>query len=516
METGSDSAFGLNKADARNLKSELEKRFDSTEGLVDAIITSPPYADVQNYGDHDDQVGEQPYEDFLSDLRMIFKQCYEVATGKCTLWVVTDTFRRNNRLVRPPFDIAEVLENLKNREHCTTNDCDGWLKRDRGNGHLICQTCGEDIDPLTESWRLNDHLIWNKQRTRPWRQKGQLRNVYEHISMFSKSDEYKYNSDDIRVSDTDSFAKWWVNYPERYHPCGKLPDNIWEFPIPNQGQWGPKLNYHPSPFPEGLVERMIRLSTDPGDVILDPFAGVGSTLAIAERLHRKPIGFELNEDYIDYYYEHVRPRLAVQPPEQQTLSEEGNRGSLPYKIWTLRIHKYAIRLQRELVSNEDINIVRADLSSIFAVTDPSALSSGSPPTSELYFVGDSRLDDASRALDEASSGLLSENRGSGDYYEVDFELSLVSNTKFIERFKLGEVDIDPDSELYVYPDGVHHWYQKEIDLAKWQVMINSSEWRDLQTANWAPLVSSLPIRIENPEENVDFHVEKDQSSLKDF
>jgi len=46
------------------LKSRLEAAFDDTDGLVDTIITSPPYADLVDYGDHEEQVGKQDYEDF--------------------------------------------------------------------------------------------------------------------------------------------------------------------------------------------------------------------------------------------------------------------------------------------------------------------------------------------------------------------------------------------------------------------------------------------------------------------
>lgn len=516
MDSSSESAFDIHQADARNLKSELKKRFETTEDLVDVIITSPPYADIQHYGDQEGQVGEQSYEDFLTDLRKIFKQCYDVATDESTFWIITDTFRRNDRLVRTPFDIADELENLENHRLCPNPDCDGRLERNRGTGMLSCDICGEELNPLSESWQLKDHLIWNKKRTRPWRKKGQLRNTYEHISMYAKTGDYRYNADEVRIKDTDDFGRWWVDYPERYHPEGKLPDNIWEMSIPKQGEWGPKLNYHPSPFPEELVERIIKLATDPGDVVLDPFAGVGSTLAVAKRLNRRPIGFELNEEFIEHYRDHVLPSVGRPKTEQQKLITEDTGPSLEYLIWTLRIHKYAFRLQRQLVLNEDIDIQRKDLAAVFAVTDPSTIQTDTRPQTRLFYLGKGQLANLSDEFETAVEAMISDERGSGDYYEVDFELNAYHIDEWFDTIAETEIDPAAINPLYVYAEGIHHWYRTELTLSEWASLVNRSEWKRYQTATWCPLVSNLAIQIENPQEDVDIEADKDQAILDSF
>lgn len=517
MDSASDSAvFDIHQADARDLKSTLEQLFGTTDDVVDAIITSPPYSDMQHYGEQDEQVGEQPYEAFLTDLRSIFKQCYDVATDQSALWIITDTFRRNNRLVRPPFDIADELENLENKRFCPDDSCNGRLQRDRGTGILSCDMCEEEVDPLSESWKLKDHLIWNKQRTRPWRKKGQLRNIYEHISMYTKTEEFKYNADNVRIKDTDSFGRWWVGYPERYHPKGKLPDNIWEYPIPKQGEWGPKLNYHPSPFPEGLVERIIKLATDPGDVVLDPFAGVGSTLAVAERLDRRPIGFELNQDFIDYYHNHVLPTVGRPETEQQTLIDEDTGHSLEFLIWTLRIHKYAFRLQRELFRHDDIDLRRKDLTAVFAITDRSTIGTETPPETELHYLGSERVGDLSDEFDLAVNAMISDERGSGDYYEVDFTLHGHAITSWFDNVAPETIDTANLNPLYVYADNIHHWYQTELTFNQWHALVDNNEWKRYQTATWCPLVSNLAIQIENPQEEINIDENDDQSILDSF
>jgi site-specific DNA-methyltransferase (adenine-specific) len=62
----------------------------------------------------------------------------------------------------------------------------------------------------------------------------------------------------------------------------------------------PKANLpHPAPFPEELVEQCILATTDVGDIVLDPFMGIGTTAVVADRLSRKYIGFEISQEYID-------------------------------------------------------------------------------------------------------------------------------------------------------------------------------------------------------------------------
>jgi site-specific DNA-methyltransferase (adenine-specific) len=56
---------------------------------------------------------------------------------------------------------------------------------------------------------------------------------------------------------------------------------------------------HPATFPEKLVENCILLTTNKGDTILDPFAGIGTTLNVADRLGRNSIGFEIDKKYIN-------------------------------------------------------------------------------------------------------------------------------------------------------------------------------------------------------------------------
>jgi DNA modification methylase len=508
MPADSSSPYRVYQHDSRHLQDRLEEEFGDVEDLVDVIITSPPYADLVDYGDHEEQVGQQAYESFLDDIRSICQQCYDIAADDATLWVITDTYKINGRVVRLPFDIADDIENLPQLTHCEKDDCGAPLRRDRGTGRFHCTDCDEVYNPLEDSWRMEDNIIWDKLRTRPWHQKGRMRNVYEHITMFSKTDDFRYNKDAIRQTDTDEFERWWVNYPERYSPKGMVPSNVWEFPIPKQGQWGPKESFHPSPFPEQLVERIVRLATDPGDVVFDPFAGIGTTLAIAEALDRKPLGFELNEKYIDYYEDHVRPTaLQKVGTEQDTLHDEQAR--LQHHIYTLRVHKYAYKLYKELVNADQHPIKSGQIEFIAANSDASQFNTDADPSADLAYVCEREDLFADVSFEAAMEEMLSENKGSGDYYGVDFIPEFVT----VEEYS---ASLDPDSTYYLYIDGDHNWAEESDSGEEWKSTVEDGDWMRYWSKSWPPLVSNLEIQVQNPMDEQRQEEEGFQSGLDSF
>ena len=66
-----------------------------------------------------------------------------------------------------------------------------------------------------------------------------------------------------------------------YNPHGPVPTNVWDIPIPVQGSWKTPAIAHACPLPPDLIERLVFISTDPGDVVFDPFAGTGVVVAEA-------------------------------------------------------------------------------------------------------------------------------------------------------------------------------------------------------------------------------------------
>lgn len=146
---------------------------------------------------------------------------------------------------------------------------------------------------------------------------------YENILWFTKSDEYTFNLDDVRVPS---------KYPGKRHfkgekkgeisgnPKGKNPEDVWEmtlerlfddwergiWEIPNVKNNHPEKVDHPCQFPIELAERCILALTNENDIVYDPFAGVGSSLIAALKNSRQTYGTELEQNYVNIGLERIR------------------------------------------------------------------------------------------------------------------------------------------------------------------------------------------------------------------
>lgn len=256
--------FTVHNIDARKIDKIIKGE------IVDVTITSPPYFNLKDYG-YDEQIGfGQTYQKYLEDLKLVFKKIYRCTKPNGSLWVIIDTFREDGEVKTLPFDFSAKLSSV--------------------------------------GWKLKDIIIWEKDRTVPWAHKGQMRSIFEYILVFSKNDEFNFFIDEVR--DFQSLKKWWVKYPERYNPKGKAPDGIWKYDIPTQGSWGNGYIRHFCPLPEDLIERILKLTTKEGFVVLDPFSGSGAVLSKADSMNRKYIGTELNPEYIKMFTDYIKNTAA--------------------------------------------------------------------------------------------------------------------------------------------------------------------------------------------------------------
>jgi DNA modification methylase len=131
--------------------------------------------------------------------------------------------------------------------------------------------------------------------------------------------DYTFNPDGVRVPS----ARQTTYADRRANPVGKLPDDTWVLrPQESEahfrsdqdtwfvsrvcGTFKERVS-HPCQMPEGVLERIIKVASNPHDLVIDPFAGSGTTLAVAKRLGRRFLGCELSEEYADG----VRRRLEM-------------------------------------------------------------------------------------------------------------------------------------------------------------------------------------------------------------
>ncbi len=139
--------------------------------------------------------------------------------------------------------------------------------------------------------RLRNRIIWRYGHGLHSRRRFSHR--YEVVLWYTKSDEYIFNLDAVRIPSKYPAKKHYKgNKKGKYsgHPWGKNPEDVWE--IPNVKGNHIEKTSHPCQFPVGLVERLILALTDKGDVVFDPFAGVGSAGVAALHHKRRFIGCE--------------------------------------------------------------------------------------------------------------------------------------------------------------------------------------------------------------------------------
>ena len=134
---------------------------------------------------------------------------------------------------------------------------------------------------------------------------------YEVVLWFTKSNSYVFNLDPVRIPQKYP-GKRYFKGPNKGqlsgNPLGKNPGDVWAFlshewaedvwDIPNVKWNHPEKTGHPAQFPIELIERFVLALSRPGDIVLDPFMGVGSTLLAALIHGRRGVGVDNHEEYV--------------------------------------------------------------------------------------------------------------------------------------------------------------------------------------------------------------------------
>lgn len=501
------SLFGMHHADSRNIRTHLQTLEGGdlpSDGLVDLTITSPPYADVKDYAmDPRAQVGYgDSYQEYLAELRDIFAQVYHVTKPSGSLWLVANTFKQNGLVYNLPWDLAAKLQDLHGDRicpNCSTADTKVPLVQNTNHNPYRCMNCGHSSSG-DGSWQLQDIAIWDKQRALPYSGQGKLRNVFEYILFFTKSSEFTFDLDEVRIADISKFKEWWVDYPERYHPRGMVPSNVWDMVTPAQGSFGFENLDHPAPFPPQLVERMLRLTSTEGSTILDPFAGSGMVLAMAEMLDRNPIGFELSEPYCESYPA-FREELREKVDLTGSKSTATQQNQLAQIIGGLRQTKQVQRILLHLA--EEQNIERpADINihTVFHVSkaiDEGVRNPRQFVAAEYIFIVDEGTTPARVAeLESMINRILRES--DARKFGIQASPKVLPPASFVSEFD-GNLHPDLQGELFLYGD-LHHSYEMKITFDEWrtsELPIIEQE-SDGSARRFPPIVSNIGLDVNNP------------------
>ena len=510
--------FEVHQQDSMKLEETL-RGFDDVPdegGFVDATLTSPPYFDLKDYGyEAEEQLGQSgSYDQYLEEMREVFQQVYNVTKDSGTLWVVVNTFKNNGEIVQLPNDIASICQNLSGMDQCP--ECGSSLRLDQLDHQLTCRECDYTHNRKSDSWLLQDIVIWNKTRALPYNSDGQFRNVFEYILCFSKTDSFEFDVDKTRIADPTQFKQWWVEYPERYHPRGKVPDNIWEHVTPPQGSFGgiDSLD-HPAPFPTALVERILRLTTKQDSIVLDPFAGSGTVPAVADIMGRRSIGFELSPKYCEAYNsvkneisEKYGDRLRSQTSEQQE--------DLAKVIGGLRQIKHIRELLRKHGkesnggSHDDLTIHTA----FHLCRDINVRSTDQDRfiDSDIYYIVDDDLNEELQSNLQQSLRSIAAD-GISASYGINPTINVYSTSEFLEQ-AITQSEMSSIGDLYVYEGGRHYDYKEKISLSDWvERAVGTNKWRqEFAQKEWPPIVSNVGLSVDNPRRGGSQEGSKDETA----
>ena len=233
------------------------------DGSIDLAFADPPFNIGYEYDVYDDTLRADEYLDWS---RRWTAEVVRVLKPTGTFWLaIGDEF-------------AAELKVMLQREHGLT--CRNWV--------IWYYTFG--VNCKNKFSRSHAHLFY----------------------MVKDPKKFTFNADDshIRVPS----ARQLVYGDKRANPKGRLPDDTWILrpqDIPDSFQthedtwYFPRINgtfkeragWHGCQMPEQLLGRIIRACSNPSDIVLDPFAGSGTTLAVAKKLGRRFLGFEISEEY---------------------------------------------------------------------------------------------------------------------------------------------------------------------------------------------------------------------------
>lgn len=281
---------------------------------------------------------------------------YEIKKGECmTILKKIEDGKFDLILTSPPYNVGKSYETKTSIEkylEIQEEIIDELVRTlsDKGN---LCWQVGNYVDkgevfPLDifyyqifkkHGLQLRNRIIWHFGHG--LHASNRFSGRYETILWFSKTDDYIFNLDNVRVPS---------KYPGKRHfkgpkkgqvsgnPLGKNPSDIWEiieqdwdkamWNIPNVKSNHPEKVDHPCQFPIELVERCVLALTEENSWVLDPFAGVGSTVIGAIKNKRNAIGIEKEDSYCKIARQRINElkegMLKVRPINKPIHKPSGN------------------------------------------------------------------------------------------------------------------------------------------------------------------------------------------------
>ncbi len=239
---------------------------------IQCCVTSPPYWGLRDY-DHPHQIGaEASPEQYVENLVAVFREVRRVLRNDGTVWLnVGDGYARNGGVgsCGPNAKVGNTKKLIQKR-NCKVPEVWGLKDRD-----LLGMPWRVAFAMQADGWILRSRIVWIKKTAMPESVKNRPTNATEEVFLFAKQPNYYYDCQGVREDSGANLRNYWRLGPDA------------------------SGNGHPAAFPRELAKRCILLATRPGDTVLDPFGGSGTTGAVAQDEDRKAVLVELNAAYND-------------------------------------------------------------------------------------------------------------------------------------------------------------------------------------------------------------------------
>ena len=211
--------------------------------------------------------------------------------------------------VDPPYNIGKNFAGRKDKWK-TDKDyldwCYQWIdlciQKVKPNGTLYLMTSTQFMPYfdlyVRDKVTILSRIVWSYDSSGV-QAKNYFGSMYEPILYCVKNkNNYTFNSDDILVEAKTGAKRKLIDYrkdPPQPYKTEKVPGNVWDFARVRYRM--EEYENHPTQQPIRLLERIIKASSNEGDVVLDPFCGTFTTCFVAQQLKRRFIGIEIQEEY---------------------------------------------------------------------------------------------------------------------------------------------------------------------------------------------------------------------------
>lgn len=292
---------------------------------VQCCITSPPYWGLRDYG-VSGQLGLEPTpEAYVANMVEVFRAVRRVLRADGTLWLnLGDSY---SNIGKWGGSSSGKHATALHASHATSSQAHGGTIDGLKPKDLVGIPWRVALALQADGWYLRSDIIWAKNNPMPESVRDRPTKAHEYVFLLTKSERYFYDHEAIKedaVSNHPAGNKKhkYVGTGDRKHATKegliKLAGVEWK-KRNARSVWTintkPFKEAHFAVFPEELARRCILAGSKPGDMVLDPFHGAGTSGLVAEQLGRGYVGIELNPEYIAISERRLR---GVKKPVSQT------------------------------------------------------------------------------------------------------------------------------------------------------------------------------------------------------